>query len=418
MSAVCRKRSLRFYMDYQEWKNQIKPDKKVRNYQHIDNPLDLENQEVFQKVVSVIEDIKNHQFLPFIKKNKIEIRFRKNKTGKVQRSQKIRPIMYACHMDAHIYSYYNFIFQNIYENYLKKKDIGDLVIAYRKIEDKKTGKGKSNIHFANEVFEHIEKQDECVVITHDIEGFFDNINHTLLKDKICKIGNLEKLDDSFYKVFKSLTKYKYIEYDDFKKEEKKIKKNTYAIYKTLRDIFKENKTNKGIPQGSPISGLLANIYLVDFDTEIKKSFPDVFYRRYSDDLVFVCKENQKDVLLRFIDKKIQDFLLNISSTKSFISYFKKNQNNVMFCHKVTNGLGKELGRDYVDYLGLKFSGEKIFLRKNTIQKLKRKQDKKTKKQIGNSKNKEEENLRKSNKDCKKAEIIILKELWKLLTIWV
>ncbi len=371
-------------MEYQEWRSQIKPDKKARNYQHIDSPLDLDNKKIFQKVTGAIENIKNHQFLPFIKRDKIVIRFRKNKNGDVQRSTKTRPIMYASHLDSHIYSYYNFIFQNKYESYLKKHGIDDVVIAYRKMEIEDTGKGKSNIHFASEVFEYVEKQDECVVITHDIEGFFDNINHNLLKDKICKISNAEQLDDSFYKVFKSLTKYRYIEHDEFKKQEKKIKKNKYAIYKALKGIFKENKANKGIPQGSPISGLLANIYLVDFDHEIIKSFPNIFYRRYSDDLVFVCKESEKEAILKFVEEKIKKFLLDINSAKSFISYFKKGTDNNTFCHKVTDGLGKTLGRGYIDYLGLEFDGEKIFLRKNTIQKLKLKQDKKTKRQIHNT----------------------------------
>ncbi len=402
MSAVYGKRSLRFSMNYKEWKEQIKQDKKVRNYQHIDNPLDLDNEKIFGKVISIIEDIKNHQFLPFIKRDKIEVRFRKNKTGKVQRSQKVRPIMYASHIDAHIYSYYNFVFQKIYENYLKKKNIDDVVIAYRKLKEKEIGKGKSNIHFANEVFQYIEKQNDCVVITHDIEGFFNNINHNLLKDKICKISNLEQLDNSFYKVFKSLTKYRYIEYNNFVKNGQKINKNRYAIYKALKDIFQENKTNRGIPQGSPMSGLLANIYLVDFDTQIKESFPSIFYRRYSDDLVFVCSEKQKDILLNFIDDKIRSSLVNIKPSKSFISYFNKDEKNVIFCSKVTNGLGETQGRNYLDYLGLEFNGEKIFLRKNTIQKLKRKQDKKTIKQMGNSKKQKRRKPKKEKKKLQKT----------------
>jgi len=117
MSAVCRKGSLRFYMSYQEWKNQIKPEKKQRNYQHIDNPLDLDDKKVFQKVTSVIDNIKNHQFLPFIKRNEVKVRFRKNEGGEVKRKPKVREIRYASHLDSHIYSYYNFILINKYEEY-------------------------------------------------------------------------------------------------------------------------------------------------------------------------------------------------------------------------------------------------------------------------------------------------------------
>jgi hypothetical protein len=372
-------------MNYQEWRNQIKPDKKLRTYQHIDDSLNLDDDKVFQKVIRVLEDIKNHQFLPFVKRTETKIRFRKNRDGEARRSKKSRPIMYASHIDAHIYSYYNFLLMKKYEDYLKKLDISANIIAYRKIKIEETDKGKSNIHFAKEVFDYIHSQNECAVITHDIDGFFDNLNHGLLKEKICKINETEKLDDSLYKVFRSLTAHKYIEYDDFvgKKIKRKTQSNKYAIYKTLKGIVKENKTNKGIPQGSPISGLLANIYLVDFDNQIKISFPDVFYRRYSDDLVFVCNKEQKEELLKFIDEKINESKLTINSGKSYISYFKKDTDGVS-CKEVTNGLGKKIGRNYVDYLGLEFNGEKIFLRKNTVQKLKHKQEKKAWKQLSNT----------------------------------
>ncbi len=372
-------------MTYQEWKNQIKPDRKLRTYQHIDDALDLDNEETFQRVVKVIEDIKNHQFLPFIKREEVKIRFRKNKEGEVRRSIKLRPIMYASHIDAHIYSYYNFILQEKYEKYLENLNLSRNVTAYRKIKIEETNKGKSNIHFAQEVFDHIQKQGECVVITQDIEGFFDNLNHSLLKKKICKVNNTEKLDESFYKVFRSLTAHRYIEHSDFlgKKIKRKTKNNKYAIYNTLKGLVHENRTNIAIPQGSPVSGLLANIYLIDFDFEINTSFPDVFYRRYSDDLVFVCRDEQKESLLLFIESKIKESKLRINASKSFITYFKKVNENLV-CEKVTDGLGERKSRDYVDYLGLEFSGRNILLRKNTIQKLKRKQIKKTQKQLLNN----------------------------------
>ncbi len=372
-------------MKYEEWKNKIKPEKKTRNYRHIDEPLDLNNLLDFNKVIRIIDDIKHHQFLPFIKRDEEVVRFRKNKENKTERSVKIRPIMYASHIDSHIYSYYNFILISEYENYLRLLGISDNVIAYRKVEITETGKGKSNVHFAKEVFDHIQDKGDSVVITQDIEGFFDNINHELLKYKICKVKNVSELDDSFFRVFKSLTKYRYIEYDDFedKKFRQKIKKHKYAIYKVLAGIFKENKTNKGIPQGSPISGLLANIFLVDFDNEIHVEFPDIFYRRYSDDLVFVCKKDQRDLILRFISRKIKESLLSINAKKSYISYFKTVAGGVV-CEKVTDGLHNPKGRNYVDYLGLEFTGTKIFLRKNTIQKLKHKQIVKTIKQMSNN----------------------------------
>jgi RNA-directed DNA polymerase len=372
-------------MNYNEWRKQIKPDKKQRNYQHVDDSLNLDTESVFQRVVSVITDIKNHQFLPFIKRDEVQIRFRRNALGKTERKRKVRPIMYASHLDSHIYSYFNFLLSIKYEQYLIDFDIDENVIAYRRVKIDGSDKGKSNVHFAKEIFDYIKEKDECVVVTQDIEGFFENLNHKLLKESICKISGESEIDEDFYKVFRSLISYKYIEYADFisEKIKQRTKYNKYAVYKTLKGVVNENKTNKGIPQGSPISGLLANIYLVEFDKEIKQNFPDVFYRRYSDDLVFVCRLDQKEEFLNFIDLKIKTFKLNINSTKSFLSYFKKNDGGSL-CVKVTNGLDVVNNRNYVDYLGLEFNGQNIFLRKGTIQKLKHKQIKKASKQILNS----------------------------------
>ena len=52
-------------MNYSEWKNEIKPEKKERTYQHVDDSLNLEDDKVFERIVRAIEDVKNHQFLPF-----------------------------------------------------------------------------------------------------------------------------------------------------------------------------------------------------------------------------------------------------------------------------------------------------------------------------------------------------------------
>lgn len=383
MSAVFRKRSLRFYMHYREWRNNIKPEKKIRNYQHIDNPLNLDDEKIFKKVICVLDNIKSHQFLPFIKKEDVKIRFRKNNWGEARRSRKIRPIMYASHMDAHIYSYFNFIVSNKYEDCLKKFNLHENVIAYRKILEKENGRGKNNINFAKEVFEYIKKQNECVVITQDIEGFFDNLNHGLLKEKICKVYDIDKLEEGLYKVLRSLIAYKYIKCSDYEKNKSKIKNTKYAVYNVLKYLVRRNETNRGIPQGSPISGLLANVYLIDFDNAIRISFPDVFYRRYSDDLVFVCKRDRKDELISFIQEQIKKSMLKINYNKSYISFFKFNDGNLIV-EGVIDCLGKEFRRYYVDYLGFEFDGKKIFFRKNTIQKLKNKQNKKVKKQLLNT----------------------------------
>jgi hypothetical protein len=229
-------------MTYEEWKNQIKPDKKKRAYQHIDDPVDLDDPKSFQKITRIIENIKAHQFLPFIKRNDVKIRFRKSGNEEAKRSVKIRPIMYASHTDAHIYSYFNFVILDKYERLLNSLGITENVIAYRKIKNIEDGRGKSNIHFAKEVFDHISTREDCVVVTQDIEGFFDNLSHRLLKEKLCKVCGVQKLNETLYKVFRSLTAHKYIEHDDFvnKRIKSKTKHNKYAVYKILKILLPLN----------------------------------------------------------------------------------------------------------------------------------------------------------------------------------
>jgi RNA-directed DNA polymerase len=372
-------------MSYINWKNQLREDKKVRKYLHIDDPINLDNDANFKKVCKSLDKIKSHQFLPFLKKFDKQIRYRRDKTGTPHRKVKTRPLVYASHIDSHIYSYYNFILERDYESFLQKTGLFENIIAYRKIRILDRDKGKNNINFAKEVFDHIKKLGDCVVITLDIEQFFDNLDHKILLKKLRDVKLVDKIDGDFYKVFKSLTTYKYVLQKEFKenKIKQKIKNSNDEIYIILKKLLKQNKSGKGIPQGSTISGLFANIYLIDFDKEMITTYPQIFYRRYSDDLAFICKKGEETNLLDFITKTINQNRLQINLEKSFISYFQKNNDGKISCVNVTDGKGSQKGRNYVDYLGFEFDGDRILLRKNTIHKLRNKQIEKVEKQYIN-----------------------------------
>lgn len=57
------------------------------------------------------------------------------------------------------------------------------------------------------------------------------------------------------------------------------------------------KRRKGIPQGTPISAALANVYMLHFDKRINDAVKPLkgIYRRYSDDMIVVCIKRQKEV---------------------------------------------------------------------------------------------------------------------------
>lgn len=399
--------------EIQEWTASLKPKQKKRTYEHFDSQVDLDNVQHFGKVSGTIRNLNTHQFLPFIKFIKKEIRYRKGKAQKAQRSTKERPIMYASHLDAHIYGFYSHVWSKKYEEFIKQNDIGENVIAYRKIiNDKGNGRGKNNINFANEVFQSVQDMGDCVVIVADISKFFDSLNHSFLKNRLCAVLGTTRLSAEEYKVLRSLTAYRYALKDKGNKSvyaklvsqiAKGITKKGYstaqAVYEFGRNIIKSNKTSIGIPQGSPASGLLANIYLSKFDCGFKEKFPHIMYRRYSDDVILICPVDEADKVFSFLLESIKSSLLEINPTKAFLARFKKKDDGSVVCLDVQDGNKKSVSRRYLDYLGFEFNGQTVLLRGKTLQRA----YKKAAAKIGEfSLRQTEENPRKKHKSSPRA----------------
>lgn len=179
-----------------------------KSYIHFDTPIGSKRAE---KYVASFEKNPIHDFYPFLtytlttrKVVRVPISERKDLKQTLRFKPKRRPLAYAAHRDRAIYSYYSYLLNNSYEAYLKDCSFSESIIAFRKL-------GKNNIHFAKDVFENIEKYDTCLVIAMDITGFFDNLDHKILKDQWKKVLGKSNLPDDHYQVFKAITKYSTID---------------------------------------------------------------------------------------------------------------------------------------------------------------------------------------------------------------
>jgi RNA-directed DNA polymerase len=388
---------------WQEWCDRIEEDFKKKGYQHFDISFDFPSRkEELKKLISNPANISSYSFLPLIKIILRTPRFRyQDDEGELKLETKKRPISFASHFDTYIYSFYSFALNKIYQTHIHRENFDECVFAYRSDLG-----GKCNIQFAKEVFDYIKQKPTSVAIGLDITGYFDNIDHILLKEKWCKVLNINMLPPDQYKVFRSLTKYAYVNKSSFLKhfkinlKKEKKKKATLLDYiegKRFKDKFlkirEENlivtnstceiladKTKRyyGIPQGSSISALLSNIYLLDLDNKMNELAKnnDFLYRRYCDDIIIVCNpENAvkfEELLvleleanhLKIQEKKLEKVLFNKDSKGNFRGFDlkKMEEKNILV---LTNENEKSFYKS-LQYLGFEYNGKNILIRPSSL----------------------------------------------------
>ena len=303
---------------------------KPRNYRHFDLPVN----EAFAKQATRPEFVSRHSFSPLIHYLKTEKRYKKCvRTGVRTIDEKKRPIKYASHRDACILSYYAYRLNESLGHYYEQNGLGDSVIAYRAL-------GKANYDFAAEALSFAQTNSPVTILAFDVTGFFDNLDHDLLKQRFRTILEVPKLPEDWFKVFRIISRYHYIDKDTLK---------THPVFgprfgnKSLRRIASVaelkaegvpihpnpelvNGFRRGIPQGTPISAAASNLYMMKFDVEAHSYCKGIgaLYRRYSDDILVICKPRDAGEAKSRIMQLIGNENLSIAQHKTEETHFDGN----------------------------------------------------------------------------------------------
>lgn len=376
--------------------------KKLKRYPHFDSDISAADAEI---LVQNPKAVASHSFYPFMRYTE---RWNKWAEKGLKGKSKERPIRYAARRDSYILSYYRHLLSARYELLVKKLGLCNVVLAYRRILDEQSGRGKCNIHFARDAFQQIISLRRCSVVALDISSYFESLDHVLLKKKWAMLLGVDLLPNDHHHVYESITKYAFVDklevYERLgffgDKIDPKSGRTTKGFLKSFTDIprpqicspaeFREkiagggsqksiiqhHDKEFGIPQGSPISDLLANLYLLDFDIEMSVEARRLGgqYSRYSDDILIIIPGASADgeAAMKFAQDCIAKCgdQIKIKDEKSYIYEFSPEPSGGLNFNRILGNGGQ--GKNGLEYLGFRFDGKKIYIKDSTLSNLWRK----------------------------------------------
>lgn len=220
-------------------------------------------------------------------------------------------------------------------------------------------------------------QKRAIVIVGDFTKFFDSLDHEYLKKTINMVQGTNRLKEDEYKVFRSITKYTYINLEDIECDKDKKRKDmrqdekyydTKEFQKFKKQYLYKNTNDYGIPQGSSISAVYSNIYMTEFDEYINTSITSRsgLYRRYCDDFIIVLPVNNGENI-----QEIKEFIMNeIKIAQRTVPKLELHpEKTQMFSYNsdYDQKFEKIDGYDSVlDYLGFTFDGRTVRLREKSL----------------------------------------------------
>lgn len=330
-----------------------------RKYLHFD---ERPARSVIERWVTDPARVARWQFFPLLSLNVVttKVKAKDKWIGEIESKEKSRPICYAAHSDAALYAHYAATLGQQYEQMLHAQQLDDCVTAFR------PSGGRCNIHFAVEAFGWIADHRPCVALAFDITGFFDNLDHRLLRQKLCEVLSVDTLPPDHYAIFRSLTRFARVDRDRVFQLFKISRHNPYAAGRkricttsefrnkvVAGGLIERNRASVGIPQGTPISALMSNIYMLDFDRRLSAyvAVCGGLYRRYCDDILCVVPPERANEAIAEIEAAIAEVKLSAQPDK---------QGSFSFVVA-----GPPLSPP-LQYLGLTFDGIQVRLRTGSI----------------------------------------------------
>lgn len=327
---------------------------KERKYKHFDLPLVGADR---MQTIDFATASEPHRFLPLLGFTDETRRYVRNSFGVAEIKIKERPIRFAGHADAAYLQAYAAHLNGFYEQALMNDGTSGVVLAYRK-------GGGANIHHAKALFHEVRTRGDCTVFAMDISGFFDCLDHTMLRDEVGRLVGTSRLEGHHATVWKNLTRYSWVETADLDALLGR-KRNGHGRVCCMSDfsdhvrgrtngLVRTHDETFGIPQGTPVSGLYANIYMRTFDQEMTAWCGQYggSYRRYSDDIAVVLPLGSKvRHVVAVVEKVLADYGLTMSVDKTDTADFKG---------------GLLVSPTPIQYLGFTFDGQKTLIRASSL----------------------------------------------------
>jgi RNA-directed DNA polymerase len=174
------------------------------------------------------------------------------------------------------------------------------------------------------------------------------------------------LSDVDFKVFRRMTKFDWVDSEAARERlghrfgRGRRVCNAFELRTMLRDqapnLINKNESDFGIPQGTPLSGLYANISMATFDGEMTLIAQRMggSYRRYSDDVALLIPTSEGPaVAIDAIREALKNYGLELSEGKTDISVFNRQHGNLQATKPF-------------QYLGFTFDGARTLVRPSSL----------------------------------------------------